>query len=96
MILRAHLGLTPEICKFSCLTAARICLDFSPSLEPFYIQHSRKLESSRHFCEIEVTVRRISPIPEQGFPQGYLLRGPVVWQKEKAGRTRQKCSTLPS
>lgn len=24
---------------------------------------------------------------EQGFPQGYLIRGPVVGQKEKAGRT---------
>lgn len=63
MTLRARLGLTPEICKFSCLRAARICLDFSPSLESFYIQHSRKLEYSRHFCEIEVTVRRIFPIP---------------------------------
>ena len=25
---------------------------------------------------------------EQGFPWGYLIRGPVVRQKEKAGRTR--------
>ena len=92
MTLRTHLGLTPEIYKFSCLIAAQICLDFSPSLESFYIQQSRKLESSRHFCEIEVTVRRIFPIPWARIPSGV----PVVGQKEKAARTRQKCSPPPS
>ena len=61
MTLGALLGLTPEIRKFSCLTATHICLDFSPSLESFYTQDQRKLESARGFYEIEVAVRRIPP-----------------------------------